>query len=128
MKFPKFKLDAKWKKTLYGNLDLPLIELPEGQFPQPNLHPSLNLQVRLSVDGVVDFEGPDWKLEAAPIHFSISPPKHSFSANGLNLLRGEDGEIGIAFDNDLSRHFFFIGKALSYPRFSLGLKVPATII
>jgi hypothetical protein len=103
------------------------VEVPHGQLAL-HLHPSLgNLNVGLSLDGVASFDAQDWKLEVVPSHFSLSAPK-LFSADGLHLLRGLDGEIGISFDKHSSRHFFFFGKAPSLPTFSLGLKVPSTRI
>jgi hypothetical protein len=86
------------------------------------MHPSLNLNVGLSLDGVASFEAPDWNLSIAPLHFALTAPKLS-KGDGLHLLRGEDGEIGISFDKHSSRHFFFFGKAPTLPKFSLGLKV-----
>jgi hypothetical protein len=121
-KFPHFKLGSAWTKSLYGDLNLPHIEIPHGQLAL-HLHPSLNnLNVGLSLDGVASFEAPDWNLSVSPLNFSLSAPKLS-KGDGLHLLRGEDGEIGVSFDKQSSRHFFFFGKAPSFPKFSLGLKV-----
>lgn len=121
MKFPDFKLDSKWLKSLYGSFDVPPVELPHGQ-PAIHLHPSLNLNVSLNLDGSANFEAPDWKFGVSPLSFGLSSPK-LLLANGLHLLRGEDGEIGISFDKKSSRHFFFFGKAPSVPKFSLSFKV-----
>lgn len=121
LKFPKFKLDSKWSRSLYGSPDISLIELPHGQLAL-HAHPSLNLNVSLSLDGSAGFEAPDWKFHVSPLSFGISAPK-LFVADGLHLLRGDDAEIGISFDKSASRHFFFFGKAPSLPKFSLNLKV-----
>ena len=109
---------------MYGKLETSHLQLPEGQLPNPHFHPALKgLQVGLSADGVVEFESPDWKLAVLPIHFNISPPKRLFQGPDVHLLRGEDGEIGLTFDKDSSRQFFFIGKALPFSKFSLAFKV-----
>lgn len=98
------------------------IDVPHGHLSL-HLHPSLNnLNVGLASDGVASFEAPDWSLSVVPLSFSLSAPKLS-KADGVHLLRGDDGEIGISFDKNSSRHFFFFGKAPSLPKFSLGLKV-----
>jgi hypothetical protein len=120
LKFPKFKLGSAWTKSLYGDIDRPHIEIPHGSLSLHS-HPSLNLTVGLSIDGIASFEAPDWNLSVTPLHFSLAAPKLT-KGDGLHLLRGEDGEIGISFDKNSSRHFFFFGKA-SLPKFSLGLKV-----
>jgi hypothetical protein len=123
MKFPNFKLGSAWTKSLYGDINLPHIELPHNQLSLHS-HPSLNnLNVGLSIDGVASFEAPDWSLSIAPLHFTLSGPILS-KGDGLHLLRSDDGEIGVSFDKHTSRHFFFFGKAPSFPKFSLGLKVP----
>jgi hypothetical protein len=106
-------------------LDTPRIELPHGQLAL-HAHPSLNnINVGLSFDGIATFEAPDWKLAVSPLHLSLTVPK-LFSGDGLHLLRGEDGEIGISFDKKSSRHFFFLGKGLPSPKFALKLKVKPT--
>jgi hypothetical protein len=126
LKFPKFKLGSKWTKSLYGSLDAPSFEVPHGQLSL-HVHPSLhNLEVGLGIDGTVTFDSPDWKLGVSPLHLSVSQPK-LLKGDGLHLLRGEDGEIGVSFDKKSSRQFFFLGKALSAPKFSLGLKVCTTL-
>lgn len=120
LKFPKFKLNSKWKKLLYGNVEL--FELPSGQL-SIHAHPSLNgINVELSHDHNVNFSTPDWKLSVLPLSFNISAPK-LFHGDGLHLLRGDDGEIGVSFDKNASRHFFFVGKPLSLPKFSLKFAV-----
>lgn len=122
LKFPNFKLGKSWSKSLYGSLDTPRVELPHGQL-SAHSHPSLNgINVSLSLDGAVSFDSPDWKFGVAPLHFGLSAPK-LYHGDGLHLVRGDDGEIGISFDKNASRHFFFLGKAPSSPKFSLGLKV-----
>lgn len=96
--------------------------MPHGDLSL-HLHPSLNnINVGLSLDGIASFDALDWKLSVSPLHFSIATPK-LFNGPGLHLLRGGDGEIGISFDKNSSRHFFFFGKAPSIPKFSLNLKV-----
>lgn len=121
LKFPDFDLGSAWSKSLYGNLDAPHVEVPHGQLSL-HLHPSLNLNVGLAIDGTVSFDAPDWKASISPSHFSITGPKLS-RADGLHLLTGDDGEIGVSFDKSSSRHFFFLGKGLSVPKFSLNFKV-----
>jgi hypothetical protein len=121
LKFPHFKLGSAWTKSLYGDINLPHIELPHGQLSL-HAHPSLGLNVGLSLDGVASFSAPDWNLSVSPLNFSLSAPKLS-QGDGIHLLRGEDGEIGISFDKQSSRQFFFFGKSPSLPKFSLGLKV-----
>jgi hypothetical protein len=87
------------------------------------VHPHLgNLNVGLSFDGTASFDAPDWKLSVAPPNFAVSVPT-LYNGAGLHLLRGDDGEIGISFDKNSSRHFFFIGKPLSAPKFAINLKV-----
>lgn len=76
----------------------------------------------MSSEGAASFEAPDWKCVVFPFDFSLTAPK-LFHGDGLHLLRGEDGEIGFSFDKNSSRHFFFLGKAPSFPKFSLGLKL-----
>jgi hypothetical protein len=90
--------------------------------PQPSIlpHPSLGgIKVSLSWESVVAFEGPDWKLSATP-SLSISSPQ-LIQGEWLQLLRGEDGEIGISFDKGSSRHFFLLGSVPS-PKFSIKFK------
>ena len=126
LKFPKFKLGSAWTKTLYGDLNLPHVELPHGQL-SIHLHPALNnLNVGLSLDGVASYEAPDWALSVRSLHFSLTAPNLT-KGDGLHLLRGEDGEIGISFDKQSSRHFFFLGKAPASPKFSLELKVSSLL-
>lgn len=120
-KFPKFKLSTKWFKSLYGDVELPRIELPHGELAIHN-HPSLNLSISLSHDGLASFEGSGVKFSVSPLHFNISSPK-LFKAEGLQLAQGIDGEIGLSFDKHSSRHYFFLGKAPAAPKFSLEFKV-----
>ena len=125
LKFPKFKLGSSWSRSLYGDADVSPIEVPHGQL-SIHRHPSLNdISVGLAVDGTAHFDAPDWKFAVSPLHFSLSAPK-LLNAAGIHLLRGDDGEIGISFDKQSSRHFFFFGKAPSIPRFSLAFKVLST--
>jgi hypothetical protein len=125
LKFPNFKLDSKWTKFLYGSADTH-IEIPQGQLAL-HLHPSLNLNVGLSAEGLASFTAPDWKFSAAPLNLDLSSPK-LFHGEGLHLLRGDDGEIGLSFDKRSSRHFFFLGKAPSGRKFSLGFKVTLSLL
>jgi hypothetical protein len=120
IKFPKFHLPSSWRKSLYGDAETS-IEVPHGQLSL-HIHPHLNLNVGLSLEGIVSFDSPDWKLHVSPLHFHPSAPK-LFSGEGLHLLRGDDGEIGVSFDKRSSRHFFFLGAALPSPKFSLKLQV-----
>jgi hypothetical protein len=107
---------------LYGSPELPPVEVPQGQLCL-HTHPFLNLTVGLSLEGVVSFAAPDWKLSAAPT-FSLSAPK-LLRGEGLHLLRADDGEIGVSFDKNSSRHYFFIGKSPGV-KFSLLLKADAS--
>jgi hypothetical protein len=102
-------------------LDTPHVDIPHGQLAT-HLHPSLNLNVGLSFDGVVSFDAPDWKASVAPLNLSLAAPKLS-RGEGLHLLVGEDGEVGVSFDKNTSRHFFFLGISHSLPKFSLSIKV-----
>ncbi len=122
LKFPSFKLSSAWRKSLYGDLKIAPIEVPHGEFAI-HVHPHLNnINVGLSLDGTADFSGPDWKLHVASLQFSVTTPT-LYKGDGLHLLRGEDGEIGISFDKNSTRHFFLLGKAPSLPEFSLQFKV-----
>lgn len=107
---------------LYGSPDLPPVELPQGQVCL-HAHPFLNLTVGLSLAGVASFTAPDWKLLAVPT-FSLSYPK-LLRAEGLHLLRADDGEIGLSFDKTSSRHYFFIGRP---PGLQLSLQLKADAI
>jgi hypothetical protein len=112
---------------MYGSPDAPRVEVPQGLL-SIHAHPSLNgINVGLAVDGTASFEAPDWKFHVAALHFGLSAPK-LFHSDGLHLLQGEDGEIGVSFDKSSSRHFFFLGKAPAFPKFSLGLKVYLTFL
>jgi hypothetical protein len=121
-RFPNFKLHGPWTKMLYGSPNIPPMEVSQGQLSLHS-HPFLNLTVGLGLDGVVSYTAPDWKLTAVPT-FSLSAPK-LLRAEGLHLLRADDGEIGISFDKTSSRHFFFIGKSPGV-KFSLQLKSDAS--
>jgi hypothetical protein len=59
----------------------------------------------------------------APMHFHLLASPKLFNGEGLHLLRGDDGEIGVSFDKHSSRHFFFVGAALPSPKFSLKFQV-----
>lgn len=98
------------------------MEVPHGQLSLHRHHSLNDLDVGLSLDGIASFDSPDFSLSVAPLHFSLSAPK-LLNGAGLHLLRGLDGEIGISFDKQSSRHFFFLGKLPSAPKFSLNLKV-----
>ena len=120
LKFPTFKLSSGWTKSLYGDLNTPAVKLPHLQ-PSIHAHPSLNgIKVGLSWDSVASFEGPTWKLSAVPSMSIISPQLHQ--GEGLHLLRGDDGEVGISFDKHSTRHFFVLTN-LPSPRFSIKFKV-----
>ncbi len=122
MKFPSFKLSAAWRKLLYGSPKSPPVELKQGQLSM-HAHPHLNhLNVSLDWDGVVNYNGPDFSLRVAPVDFSLKAGK-LLRADGLQLLRGEDSEVGVSFDKKSSRHFFFLGWAPSSPKFSISFKV-----
>lgn len=107
---------------LYGSPELPPVELPKGQVCLHS-HPFLNLTVGLALDGTVSFTAPDWKMSSVPT-LSLTTPK-LLRAEGLHLLRADDGEIGVSFDKTSSRHFFFIGKSIG-AKFSLQLKADAS--
>jgi hypothetical protein len=68
--------------------------------------------VCLSVESEVSFTVPDWKFSVASLNFKLSSLKLLY-ADGLYLLRGGDGDIGIAFNKYSSQHFFFFGKSSS---------------
>lgn len=122
LKFPHFQLSGAWKKSLYGGAKSEPVELPQGQLSL-HVHPSLgDLNVGLSWDGAASFDAPGWKLGVSPIGFTLASPK-LFRADGLHLLQSEDGEIGISFDKNSSRHFFLIAKSLPSLKFSLHLNV-----
>lgn len=53
---------------------------------------------------------------------SLSSPQ-LLHGDGLQLLKAEDGEIGLSFDKKSTRHFFLLGKSLNSPKFSLTFKV-----
>jgi hypothetical protein len=98
------------------------VKLPHLQ-PSIHAHPGLHgINVSLGWDSEVSFDGPDWKLTAVPL-FTINAPQ-IHHGDWLQLLRGEDGEIGISFDKNSSRHFFMLTN-LSGPRFSIKFKVPS---
>jgi hypothetical protein len=121
LKFPNFKLGS-FSKSLYGDLNAPHVELPHGQLSF-HMHPSLNnIQVGLSHDGVVSFDGPDWKASVSAPNLSFASPKLS-RADGLQLLVSEHVEVGVSFDKHSSRHFFFLGGPLASPKFTLNWKV-----
>lgn len=123
--FPHFHFGKAWRKSLYGDVSVAPVEVPHGQHAAHS-HPSLDLNVGLTWDGAASFDAPDWKLNVVPA-WSLSAPK-LHKGEGLHLLRGDDGEIGISFDKNSSRHFFLLTKAPASPKFSLHLKVRALII
>lgn len=93
---------------MYGSAGS-LSSLPPS-LPSRHSHPTLdNLEVSLFPDGAVEYSAPDWKVKLAPINFSLSSPSHVYKGEGLQLLRGEDGETGLSFDGKSSRHLFLFG-------------------
>ncbi len=124
-KFPSFKFNSAWFKSLYGSSGSPLVAVPSGDITLPN--PSLGLNFSLSLDGLLTFGGPDWSLKLAPISVSVRDPQ-LFTRDGLLLVRGEDGEFGVSFDKQSSRHWFFIGKPLSSPKFGLKFELGASSV
>lgn len=127
MKFPGFKLSKSWKKSLYGSAKVSPVEVPQGEL-SVHTHPSLGgLNVSLSGGGLASFSGPDWKLGVSPVGLSLVYPK-LLHGDGLHLLQGEDGELGISFDKHSSRHFFLIGKSLQSPKFTLQFMVYLLLI
>lgn len=122
LKFPSFRLGKSWLTTLYGSGNPSLAPVPRGQLAVHS-HPSLhNLEVALSAAGEVEFaSGSEWKVKLVPENFSILRPT-LLSGTGLQLLRGEDGETGLSFDEKSTRHFFVFGKTPA-PKLLLKLEV-----
>eukprot|EP00026_Physarum_polycephalum_P000009 Phypoly_transcript_00009.p1 GENE.Phypoly_transcript_00009~~Phypoly_transcript_00009.p1 ORF type:complete len:3931 (-),score=966.04 Phypoly_transcript_00009:22-11814(-) len=118
LNFPKFKIGPAWGTTLYGRAGHALKPVPEGHRLR-SAYPSLpHFEVGLSPTGEAHFDSADLKLSVAPLSFHITAPK-LFEADGVQLLRGDDGEVGISFDESSARHFFFLGKAPAATKFSI---------
>lgn len=61
-------------------------------------------------------------MRVSPVNFSLtSPTLHR--GDGVQLLRSEDGEIGLYGDKITSRHFFIVAKPLNSLKFSLKMTV-----
>ena len=58
--------------------------------------------------------------------FSLTPKK-LVKGTGLQLLTGDDGEVGLSFDNTSTRHFYMVGKSLAVPKFSIQFKVSTSL-
>lgn len=109
-------------KTLYGDSSPALSPVPNN-LPSVQPHPSLNgIKVGLAVDGAVNFESADWKFGVSPPSLALSSPQ-LLHGEGLQLLKVDDGEIGVSFDKKSTRHFFLFGKSLNASKFSLSFKV-----
>lgn len=117
LKFPTFNLTGAWHKTLYGDDDGTTVAVESSR----HSHPSLDLNVELSPIGEAKFDAPDWNLITLP-PVTLEAPK-LLQRKGLHVVRGEDGEIGLSFDNKTSRQFFVLGRSPSFPEFSLKFKV-----
>lgn len=105
--FPSFKLSKPWINTLYGNAStfnpVTATHLPRQHTPLRNLH------VSLSTNGAVEYGDSEWKIRLAPVGYSLTSPT-LYESDELQLLRGSEGETGLSFYKDSSRHFFVFGK------------------
>lgn len=54
--------------------------------------------------------------------FPLVAPKF-YKGDGLQVVRAEEGEVGISYDKNSLRHFFFFGKAPAFQKFSLKFNV-----
>lgn len=121
-----FKINKSWFSVLYGDIVSALTALSHGQparFPHPALN---NLDVTLSGDGAVEYGNQSWKVKLHPKSFHLASPK-LYKREGLQLLRADDGETGLSFDKNSSRHFFFFGKPPASSKFTLQLEVVFSI-
>jgi len=123
LKFPSFKLARPWLVTLYSEGTSPLSPQAPNQTIQ-HTHAHLpNVTLSLSPDGALSYDGPDFSVGFSPIGIAFANAQ-LLRSDGVAVLRGDDGEQGVSFDKSgASRHFFFLGKALPSPKFSLKLKV-----
>lgn len=54
--------------------------------------------------------------------FKITAPK-LHKSDGVQLLRADDGEIGLSTDANATRHFFVFGKAPTSTKFGIKFTV-----
>jgi hypothetical protein len=124
--FPALKLGKSWNATLYGKKGLPSLKPVPRDHPSHFSHPSLNnIGVDFSVNGEIEFSAPGWKVKFTP-NFPLTSPQ-LLLGDGLQLVRGDDGETGIAFDKKSSRHFFLFGKNPSPPTPKLLLQLEVCV-
>jgi hypothetical protein len=138
VKYHTFKLDHSWNAEIYGGSNVLLTLLP-GKFPKQPHAVLPNIDVTLGLDGAAEFSAGDWKvpyiasssfifLSVDLLQFKLTPifvptPPVPHRGDGVHVLRGEDGEIGLYHDKVASRHFFIVGKAPPTNKFTLKLAV-----
>lgn len=78
----------------------------------------------MSWDGSVEYGSEEigWKVKLSPVGLNVTNAR-LLAREGLQVLRGDDGETGLSFDKSSSRHFFIIGKSLSSTKFQLQFEV-----
>ncbi len=62
------------------------------------------------------------KIKLAPVNFSLSNAKLN-KGESVQIVRGEAIEVGISYDGNSLRHYFFFGKNPVAQKFSLKLTV-----
>lgn len=86
---------------------------PVASGPARLSHPAIGLEVGLNPSGQVEYGTKGWKVTLTPNFQLSSPTLHKGSST--QLLRADDGEIGLSFDKDATRHFFLFAKAPPSP-------------
>jgi hypothetical protein len=82
--------------------------------------------VGLQRNGDVEFGSPNWKITLSP-SFTLTNPK-LYHREGLQLLRGEEGETGFAVDKgNKTKHFFLYAKVPTDHRLLLRLEVRSVL-
>jgi hypothetical protein len=119
---PSFRLPRSWLKSLYGGTSRQATPVPRGQSALHS-HPSLPyFDIGLDWEGRARFDSKSGlELVVSPPDLQIDSPELLTGAK-LHLLRGKNADIGISFDKQSSRHFFFLSKPLS-GKFSLQFKL-----